>query len=70
MAVNDFDVKKSAWYSRVLVVTELVVSGTQCTTSFRFADTWTLRTHSKHAVYFEFHQIFSGSLLICVKVHS
>ena len=30
MAVNDFDGKKSAPYSRVLVVTELVVSGTQC----------------------------------------
>ena len=27
---NDFDPKKSARYSRVLVVTELVVSGTQC----------------------------------------
>ena len=29
MAVHDFDAKKSARYSRVLVVTELV-SGTQC----------------------------------------
>ena len=30
MAVSYFDAKKSACYSRVLAVTELVVSGTQC----------------------------------------
>ena len=30
MAVNDFNAKQSARYSRVLVVTELVLSGTQC----------------------------------------
>ena len=30
IAVNDIDAKKSARYSWVLVVTELVVSGTQC----------------------------------------
>ena len=30
IAVNDFDAKKSARYSRVLVVIELVASGTQC----------------------------------------
>ena len=30
IAVNDFDAKKSAHCSQVLVVTELVVSGTQC----------------------------------------
>ena len=30
MVVNDFDVKQSARYSRVLVVNELVLSGTQC----------------------------------------
>ena len=30
MVVNDFDAKKSARYSWVLVVTELVLSGTQC----------------------------------------
>ena len=29
MAVNDFDAKQSARYSRVLAVTELVLSGTQ-----------------------------------------
>ena len=29
--VNDFDAKKSARCSRVIVETELVVSGTQCT---------------------------------------
>ena len=32
MAVNDFDAKQSAHYSRVLV-TDLVLSGTQCTRS-------------------------------------
>ena len=31
MVVNDFDAKQSAHYSRVFVVTELVLSGTQCT---------------------------------------
>ena len=30
IAVNNFDAKKSARCSRVLVVTELVISGTQC----------------------------------------
>ena len=30
IAVTDFDAKKSARYSSVLVATELVVSGTQC----------------------------------------
>ena len=30
IAVNYFDAKKSACYSRILVVTELVVSGIQC----------------------------------------
>ena len=30
-AVNEFDAKKSAHFSRVLVITELVVSGSQCT---------------------------------------
>ena len=30
IAVNYFDAKKSAHYSRVLFVTELVVSGTHC----------------------------------------
>ena len=30
IAVNDFDVNKSARYSWVLIVTELVVNGTQC----------------------------------------
>ena len=30
MVVNDFNAKQSARYSRVLVVTELVLSGTQC----------------------------------------
>ena len=30
IAVNDYDTKKSAHCSQVLVVTELVVSGTQC----------------------------------------
>ena len=30
MAGNDFDAKQSARYSRVLVVTELVLSGAQC----------------------------------------
>ena len=30
IAVNDFNAKKSAHYSRVLVVTELVESRTQC----------------------------------------
>ena len=29
IAVNDFDAKKSAGYSKVFVVTELAVSGTQ-----------------------------------------
>ena len=33
MAVNDFDAKQSTCYGRVLVVTELVLSGTQCTCS-------------------------------------
>ena len=36
IAVNDFDGKKSARYSRVLVVTELAVSGTQCITFKQF----------------------------------
>ena len=31
IAVNDFDAKKSACCKQVLVVTEFVVSGTQCT---------------------------------------
>ena len=31
IAVNDVDTKKSAFYNRVFVVTELVVCGTQCT---------------------------------------
>ena len=31
MAVNDFDSEQSACYSRMLVVTELVLSGIQCT---------------------------------------
>ena len=31
IAVNDFDAKKSACYSRMLVVTEIVVCGIQCT---------------------------------------
>ena len=30
IAVNNFDAKKSARCSRMVVVTELVVSGTQC----------------------------------------
>ena len=30
IAVNYFDAKKSTPYNRVLIVTELVVSGTQC----------------------------------------
>ena len=30
IAVNDFDTKKYACYSRVLVVTKLVLSDTQC----------------------------------------
>ena len=30
IAINDFDAKKSTRCRRVLVVTELVVSGTQC----------------------------------------
>ena len=30
IAANDYAAKKSARYSRVLVVTELVISGTQC----------------------------------------
>ena len=30
IAVNYFDAKKSAPYSRVLVVIELIVSGTEC----------------------------------------
>ena len=30
VSVNNFDVKKSTRFSQVLVVTELVVSGTQC----------------------------------------
>ena len=30
IAVNDLDAKKSGCYKQVLVVTELVVSGTQC----------------------------------------
>ena len=34
MAANDFDAKQSARYIRVLIVTELVLSGTQCTQSF------------------------------------
>ena len=34
IAVNDIDGRKWACYSRVLVVTELVVSGTQCNSTF------------------------------------
>ena len=30
IAINDSDAKKAARYSRVLIVTELVLSGTQC----------------------------------------
>ena len=33
IAVNDFDAKKSILCSRVIVVTELIVSRTQCTYS-------------------------------------
>ena len=32
IAINDFNVKKSARYSQVFVVAELVTSGTQCNT--------------------------------------
>ena len=35
--VNDSDAKKAARYSRVLVVTELVVSGTQCSAVIVFS---------------------------------
>ena len=35
IAVNDVDAKKSARYSRVLAVTELVVSGTQWPKKYR-----------------------------------
>ena len=31
IAANDFDAKKFACYSWMLIVTKLVVSGTQCT---------------------------------------
>ena len=37
IAVNYFDAKKSARYSQVLVVTEFVVSGTQCKCSSLFS---------------------------------
>ena len=34
MVVNDFDAKQSSRYSQVLVVNELVLSGTQCISIF------------------------------------
>ena len=37
IALNNFDAKKSARCSRVLIVTELVVSGTQCNFGHRGA---------------------------------
>ena len=47
-AVNDFDVKKSVGCSRVLVVTELFVSGTQCS-PFQTLERVTLITMSFRA---------------------
>ena len=62
----------------MFVITELVVSGTQCTTSFRFTDSSTVPTYSKYLIPYAEKinerdrrnlywvlQTFSGTLLIC-----
>ena len=38
IAANDFDAKKSTRETRVLVVTKLAVSGTQCTSHLTVAE--------------------------------
>ena len=48
IAVNDCDTKKSAHCGRVLVVTELVVSGTQCILSLRKGLAHSMLSKSSH----------------------
>ena len=48
IAVNDADAKKSAHYSQVLAVTELVVSGTQCSYRLNIQVNGTFKTFHAH----------------------
>ena len=72
-AVNDFDAKESARCSRVLFVTELVVSGTQCTcalfdglrTNFLICQTelfkWILLPSDRHVILCHKLFLFDGA---------